>query len=112
MRQRVAGKASDVTMDPESPGEGNARVRRMLADAAHPHAPIVLAQPGRSAQEAATALGVALGQIAKSVVFRRSADGAAVLVVASGDKRVDERKAADLVGSVSRAVFFFVKEST
>ena len=35
-----------------------------------------------------------MGQIAKSVIFRRRADGAAVLVVTSGDRRVDEKRVA------------------
>jgi prolyl-tRNA editing enzyme YbaK/EbsC (Cys-tRNA(Pro) deacylase) len=63
----------------------------------------------RTAQEAASALGVAVGQIAKSVVFRRLADDAHVLVVASGDRRVDEAKVAALVGPVGRADAAFVK---
>ncbi|WP_275434048.1 YbaK/EbsC family protein, partial [Serratia marcescens] len=63
-----------------------------LQAAAHPHPPLWLDVAARTAQEAADALGVTLGQIAKSVVFRRKADDAAVLVVTSGDKRVDEAK--------------------
>ena len=63
--------------------EGFQRVRAALAQRAHPHPPCWLEVSARSAQEAADALGVALGQIAKSVVFRRKADDAAVLVIAS-----------------------------
>jgi prolyl-tRNA editing enzyme YbaK/EbsC (Cys-tRNA(Pro) deacylase) len=66
----------------------------------------------RTAQEAADALGIAVGQIAKSVVFRRKLDEAAVLVVTSGDKRVDERKVAAIVGAVGRADAEFVKART
>ena len=66
----------------------------------------------RTSQEAADALGVALGQIAKSVVFRRRADDAAVLVIASGDRRVDEQRLAALVGPVGRADAQFVKSRT
>ena len=66
----------------------------------------------RTAQEAADALGIEVGQIAKSVVFRRKADDAAVLVVTSGDRRVDERKVAQLVGAVGRADAEFVKAKT
>lgn len=46
-----------------------------------------LAGSTRTADEAATALGVEVGQIAKSLVFL--ADGEPVLVVASGADRVD-----------------------
>ena len=60
----------------------------------HPQAPVWLEVAARPSQEAAAALGVAGGQIAKSVIFRRVADDVAVLVVASGDRRVDEAKVA------------------
>ena len=52
------------------------------------------------------------GQIAKSVIFRRRADGVAVLVVASGDRRVDEHKVAAQVGAIGRADAAFVKQQT
>ena len=49
----------------------------------------MLDNSARTAQEAADALGIAVGQIAKSIIFRRKSDDAAVLVVTSGDRRVD-----------------------
>ena len=66
----------------------------------------------RTAQEAADALGVQLGQIAKSIIFKRKEDGVAVLVVTSGDRRVDEKKVAALVGKLGRADAEFVKSHT
>ena len=66
----------------------------------------------RTSQEAADALGVQVGQIAKSVIFRRKADEVAVLVVTSGDKRVDEKKVAAIVGALGRADADFVKART
>lgn len=70
----------------------------------------------RTAQQAADALGVALGQIAKSIVFRRRPDDVAVLVVTSGDRRVDEGRVAKLVCggglTLGRADAEFVKAST
>jgi prolyl-tRNA editing enzyme YbaK/EbsC (Cys-tRNA(Pro) deacylase) len=66
----------------------------------------------RTAQEAADGLGVLLGQIAKSVIFKRKEDGVAVLVVTSGDRRVDEKKVSALVGKVGRADADFVKVQT
>ena len=92
--------------------EGVMRVAAWLADHGHPHAPRMLDVSARTAQEAADGLGVQLGQIAKSVIFRRRQDGAAVLVIASGDRRVDEKKVAALVGQVGRADADFVKAST
>lgn len=66
----------------------------------------------RTAQQAADALGIAVGQIAKSIIFRRKSDDAAVLVITSGDKRVDEKKVDALVGKTGRADAEFVKART
>jgi len=70
----------------------------------------------RTAQQAADALGVGVGQIAKSIVFRRKSDDAAVLVVTSGDRRVDEKKVEALVctdgARLGRADAEFVKSKT
>jgi prolyl-tRNA editing enzyme YbaK/EbsC (Cys-tRNA(Pro) deacylase) len=96
----------------ESRPEGVQRVARALAAAAHPHAPLWLEVAARTSQEAADALGVAVGQIAKSVVFRRKSDDAVVLVVTSGDRRVDEKKVAAQLGALARADAEFVKAST
>ena len=96
---------------PERP-EGFRRVGALLAQRAHGHAPVWLEVAARTAQEAADALGVVVGQIAKSVVFRRRADDAAVVVVTSGDRRVDEKKVAALVGALGRADAEFVKAKT
>lgn len=77
--------------------DGVQRVAAELARLGHPEPPVMLDDAARTAQQAADALGVALGQIAKSIIFRRKPDGVAVLVVASGDRRVDEAKVAALV---------------
>ncbi|MBL8312195.1 MAG: YbaK/EbsC family protein [Rubrivivax sp.] len=92
--------------------EGFTRVTRALTDLGHPHAPVWLDVAARTAQEAADALGVSLGQIAKSVIFRRRADEAAVLVVTSGDRRVDEKRVAAITGPLGRADADFVKART
>lgn len=92
--------------------EGVRRVADVLRERGHPHAPRLLERPARTAQEAADALGVQLGQIAKSVIFRRRADDTAVLVVTSGDRRVDERRVAAQVGPIGRADAEFVKART
>ncbi|CAN7417019.1 YbaK/EbsC family protein [Pseudorhodoferax sp. LjRoot39] len=92
--------------------EGVQRVARALQDKAHPHAPRMLDDAARTAQQAADALGIAVGQIAKSIIFRRKSDDAAVLVVTSGDRRVDEKKVDALVGKTGRADAEFVKSRT
>ena len=92
--------------------EGVQRVARMLQEQGHPHLPVMLDDAARTAQQAADALGIQVGQIAKSIIFRRKADDAAVLVIASGDRRVDEKKVDALVGKTGRADAEFVKLKT
>ena len=92
--------------------EGVQRVAAALQAQNHPHAPRMLDDACRTAQQAADALGIAVGQVAKSIIFRRKSDGAAVLVVTSGDRRVDEKKVEALVGKLGRADAAFVKERT
>ena len=66
----------------------------------------------RTAEDAAAAVGCTVAQIAKSLVFR-SASGRSVLVIASGANRVDEKKAAALIGErIARADADFVREAT
>ena len=66
----------------------------------------------RTAAEAAAAIGCAVSQIAKSLVFQ-SAAGAAVLVIASGSNRVDEKAVSRLLGEkITRADADFVRRQT
>ena len=96
--------------------EGVQRVAAALQTAGHPHAPIMLDDAARTAQQAADALDVALGQIAKSIVFRRKPDDVAVLVITAGDRRVDEKKLQALIcpdgKSLGRADAAFIKART
>ena len=92
--------------------DGFVRVAQVLAERGHPHAPQWLETSARTCAEAAQVLQVQVGQIAKSVIFKRRSDQAAVLVVASGDQRVDEAKVAAQVGPIGRADAAFVKAHT
>ncbi|MBP7451201.1 MAG: YbaK/EbsC family protein [Ottowia sp.] len=92
--------------------EGVKRVAAALSAAGHAHAPVMLDDAARTAQQAADALGIAVGQIAKSIIFRRKQDDVAVLVITSGDRRVDEKRVAELVGKIGRADADFVKART
>ena len=92
--------------------EGVQRVACFLQNAGHPHAPRMLDGAARTAQEAADQLGILVGQVAKSVIFKRKPEGTHVLVVAAGDRRVDEKKVAALVGKIGRADADFVKTQT
>ncbi len=87
------------------------RVQRSLAEAGVDARVVELAQAARTAQQAADALGIEVGRIAKSLVFRAAHSGRAVLVIAAGDRRVDEARISDLVGEpIGRADPAFVRE--
>ncbi len=105
-----------MTDSPNLP-EGVRRVAAALQAAGHAHMPVMLDEAARTAQQAADALGIDVGQIAKSIIFRRKSDDAAVLVITSGDRRVDEKKVEALVcaeggGKLGRADADFVKART
>lgn len=67
----------------------------------------------RTAQQAALAIGCSVAQIAKSIVFKASESGNAVLVIASGVNRVNEKVVSAYLGeAIERASPEFVREST
>lgn len=76
------------------------RVEEALAALGFSRSLIELGVSARTAQEAATAVGARLGQIAKSLVF--TADGSPILVIVSGENRVDEGRLGALVGGKVR----------
>ncbi|MEY3089114.1 MAG: hypothetical protein RLZZ208_382 [Actinomycetota bacterium] len=71
----------------------------------------LLSDSARTALDAANALGIEVGQIASSIVFKLP-NGGALLVVTSGRHRVDTEKVAQDLGveKLSRADADFVKE--
>ncbi|WP_416357213.1 YbaK/EbsC family protein [Aureimonas phyllosphaerae] len=67
----------------------------------------------RTADEAASAVSVAVGQIVKSLVFRGKETGEPYLLLVSGANRVDETAVAAVVGeALGRADADFVREAT
>jgi prolyl-tRNA editing enzyme YbaK/EbsC (Cys-tRNA(Pro) deacylase) len=87
------------------------RVQQALDAAAVGAKVIELEVAARTSQQAADALGIAVGQIAKSLIFRAVPSGRAVLVIAAGDRRVEEGRIAMLLGeAIERASPQFVRE--
>ncbi len=67
----------------------------------------------RTAVDAAAAVGCQVGQIVKSLIFKKMHSGAALLIAASGTNRVDERLIAGLVGEpIGKADADFVRQQT
>lgn len=88
------------------------RVQAALRAAGSTAAVVELTSSARTATEAAGSLGVALGQIVKSLVF--SADGEPVLVLVAGDRRGDLAAIAAALGAerVERAPAEVVRDAT
>jgi len=71
------------------------------------------AESTRTAQEAAERVGVTLGQIVKSLIFKGQATGKPILVLTSGANRVDEKRIREYAGEkIGRADADFVREAT
>lgn len=92
------------------------RVENFLKTQVHPHMPIMLNDSARTAQEAADCLACEISQIAKSIIFHNLVDDSAILVIISGDQRVDEKQVATLLGisrsKLGKASPDFVRDKT
>ncbi len=67
----------------------------------------------RTAIDAANAVGCQVGQIVKSLVFKKQQSGKALLIAASGSNRVNEAVVASLVGEpIGKADADFVRQQT
>jgi len=67
----------------------------------------------RTAQQAADRVGCKLGQITKSLIFKGLTSGKPILVLTSGENRVDEAHISQLTGeSITRADPEFVRNVT
>ena len=89
------------------------RVSELLRAAGLEAQVVEFEQPTRTSAEAAAAIGCTVAEIAKSIVFRGTRSGEAIVVVASGSNRVSETKVAALVGEpLARADADFVRAAT
>lgn len=89
------------------------RVRAALADLGINAEIATFDQSTRTAAEAAAAIGCEVGQIAKSLIFRAKDTDRAVLVIARGDGRVNEKKVSKALGEkIGRADPDFVRSRT
>ncbi|MCP1199829.1 YbaK/EbsC family protein [Notoacmeibacter sp. MSK16QG-6] len=67
----------------------------------------------RSAEEAAEAVGADVGQIVKTLVFQGKQSGEPLMVLTAGDRRVDEKAVARLIGEkIRRPDAEFVRQAT
>lgn len=121
-RERIGYYADNVLFFPPIPELGREigrvmssvmRVQTVLSAHGLTSAVVELSESTRTAQQAAVALGVNVGQIVKSLVFRGSCSGAGLMCAVSGANRVDEAKMTGLFGeSIERATPEFVRRAT
>ncbi len=89
------------------------RVQAALAARGFELRVVELPQSTRTAAEAAAAVGCAVGQIAKSLIFRAAQTGRPVRVIASGSNRVSEAAVAARLGEpLAKADADFVRAHT
>jgi prolyl-tRNA editing enzyme YbaK/EbsC (Cys-tRNA(Pro) deacylase) len=99
-------------------GRSSRRVESALRELGVPASIVVLSSSTRTAEEAAASVGVELGAIVKTLVFRGAgssgSSGRAVVALVSGDRRADESLVAAAVGEpeVGRADAEFVRAAT
>ena len=89
------------------------RVKSFLENAGIVSQIVALSDSARTAAEAAEALGIEVGQVASSIVFKLP-NGSALLVITSGRHRVDTKLVAGAIGvdKLHRADADFVRDSS
>lgn len=98
---------------PEELSESAQKVQHALAALGLSLQVVELPASTRTAQEAAQAIGCGVAQIIKSLIFKGSHSGRAILVLASGSNRVNEARLGDLAGEpVEKADADFVRQRT
>ena len=89
------------------------KVQDLLAAGGYPCKVIEFVDSTRTSAEAAERVGVSLGQIVKSLIFRGQTSGKPVLVLTSGANRVDEARLGTYAREpIGRADADFVRAAT
>ena len=89
------------------------RIQETLAALGTSFEVVELSTSTRTSADAAAAIGCTVAQIAKSIVFRTRDTKRAVMVIASGANRVNEKRVAELIGEpIEKADANFVREKT
>lgn len=74
---------------------------------------VICDQTARTAEDAAQAVGCAVGRIVKSLIFRDAETGEGWLILVAGDNRVHEKRLGKRLGiKLARADAAFVREAT
>ena len=89
------------------------KVQNLLKERGFSWQVVELPDSTRTAVEAANAIGCTVAQIVKSLIFRGKQSDTAILAVASGTNRVDEKRLRELAGeTIEKASADFVRQHT
>lgn len=89
------------------------RVQAVLNDFGFELSVVELSDSARTAQEAASAIGCTVSQIAKSLIFKGGTSQKPILIIASGTNRVNEKAIKEHIGEgLEKADADFVLEHT
>jgi len=89
------------------------RVQQVLHQMGYSYEVVELPVSARTAIEAADAIGCQVGQILKSLVFKTKRSSTPILVLASGDNRVNEKRIEVLIAEpLGKANAEFVRQQT
>ncbi|OGP89125.1 MAG: hypothetical protein A2156_13245 [Deltaproteobacteria bacterium RBG_16_48_10] len=89
------------------------KVQDALKALGFPNEVMELQTSTRTSAEAAQTVGCQVGQIAKSIIFRRKQTDKPILVIASGSNRVNEKRIEELISEpLGKADAAFVRQET
>jgi len=89
------------------------KVQDALKALGFPNEVMELQTSTRTSAEAAQTVGCQVGQIAKSIIFRRKQTDKPILVIASGSNRVNEKRIEELISEpLGKADATFVRQKT
>jgi prolyl-tRNA editing enzyme YbaK/EbsC (Cys-tRNA(Pro) deacylase) len=89
------------------------KVQDALKALGFPNEVMELQTSTRTSAEAAQTVGCQVGQIAKSIIFRRKQTDKPMLVIASGSNRVNEKRIEELISEpLGKADATFVRQKT
>ena len=93
--------------------ENASNIQDVLVDKGFNHKVIELSESTRTALDAASTIGCSVGQIVKSLIFKTKLTDKPILILVSGQNRVNEKNIENLVGEqIIKADASFTKKVT
>jgi prolyl-tRNA editing enzyme YbaK/EbsC (Cys-tRNA(Pro) deacylase)/GNAT superfamily N-acetyltransferase len=114
MKRKIEKSTTEEISTMVRPSNASAqKVQEVLRTKGYTLQVVELPDSTRTAVEAADAIGCQVGQIVKSLIFRRVETNRPILVLASGTNRVNEKKVGQMLGeTIGKADADFVRQHT